>query len=581
MRGSRIARTLARARRGFGLFALVACGSPSPSSPSSAPPPAAPPSTASTAAAPVAPIAPPSPFSLFTEGWEVAVADIQGPVVIHDGLMGAMITVEGERVTRVDRPFYGLPAAVGTTAALTGKWPEGAFLTIRAEVLDTSWGIRGVVGFFRRSGGSWQRLRGVGRSVLDGVQLYGPDDAFFDARVVTGFDGRPFVLPYPYVPNHRIFSPGAGHELRDVGGASLQFVHQIGMLANGEIVVLGRDQQDHGAIQRLRPDRPGLTNTRVTDGSGEELLDGRMCRAADNAVHLVGWSKTPRLAFLTLQGSTWDVSLSDIPLKPRALLAACALGHDGSVWLVFRSRPRDPDAIAELFRRLPSGVLERVPYPSLPPLQRRLRFEDDPSKRGRFRPKLAEVPPSAQRPGTFQGEDVFVAGDGSIWLSGRRGDDPSVERNSEAPFALTWRVVLRLGPPLPEAPTDWGTLAPHLIETRVAAANVELNEYNKLYPPNPKCASFLSLAPLPKTPPASEDFSRVRSLVEGRADLSGTQFIEARVEDVPVLGALVPDPETGKRLLALLKARVPAAKLSCGRPRVLRVIPMGIPGELP
>lgn len=570
--------------RALPVLVLAACA-PTPSPPAPAPPPSAAPPPA-TASAPSAAVAPPSPFSLFAEGWEVAIADTHGPVVIHDQLLGAMVTVEAERITRVDMPFHGLPAAAGTRGSITGKWPEGAILTIRAEVLDPMWGIRGVVGFFRRTGGSWVTLSGIGQSILEGTQLNGPDDANFDAHVAAASDGQSFVFPYPYDSKGRLFS-GTDHRLRAVGSTSLRRIYQIGTLPNGEIVVLGRDDEERWLVQRLRPGRPGATTTPVTipQRAGADLLSARMCPAADDAIHIAGWSETG-FAFLTSQGSSWTTSRNDIPVKGRAPLAGCAIGRDGSAWLVFRSRRSDsrrpdPDATAELYRRSPAGVIERVPYPTLPPLERRLRFEDDPTKKGQFRMKLEDVPPSAQLPGSFRGEDVFVADDGSVWISGLRGetDDPSVEHDGNAPFELTWRVVLRLGPPLAGTPIDWGSLAPHVVASRLAAYNAETKGYNKLFPAEPTCSTFVRLGPLPKTPPASEDFSAVRAVVKDRGDLTGTRFIEARVEGVHVLGALAPDDETGKRLFSLFKGRIPGAKLYCGRPRVLRVIPMGIPEE--
>lgn len=198
------------------------------------------------------------------------------------------------------------------------------------------------------------------------------------------------------------------------------------------------------------------------------------------------------------------------------------------------------------------------------------------------------MPAAGQIAGTFRGTHLQVAEDGSLWVAGFRSEARKVVATGSGGLRFQRRVVLRLGAALPGTPIDWDDLQAGIIAgqlaTELAGGGHDTQAYFTTGPVQPGCKPvFARLLTLPKKPPPGEDFPAVRAAVQGRKDLAGIHIVEGRVANEPVLGALAPDLEAGRRILSALTGKGhllgAGARLYCGRPHVVRAIPMGIPDE--
>jgi hypothetical protein len=587
---SHLLRGLARA---FPVLALTACAPP-PSPPAPMPPPSeAPRATASaTSAAPVAPVAPPSPFSIFAEGWDVTVADTHGPVVIHDSLLGAMITVEGERVARVEAPFRRLPTGPGVSGTITGSWPEGALLTTRSA--------RALQQFFRRTNDTWEAQRitnAYGRGYFReayiedlGVTYHvaGPYAPSLGAMDVAGPDGRSMVFMWPTRPEHPVLSLGGDGKPGLLGLISMDAkrasIKQVAASRSGEVAVLAtylaEKTNDYAwMVERWHVGHGAHSVTEVAGARGaqSDSFQVSMCLAPDGTLHAVRHdNKSGVSGLLTWHGSSW--SSTKIPgTRKKGPISRCAVGRDGSIWFLL-------DNGEELYRKTPESTLERVYYPPLPPPTRRLRIHAS-------HVIVEPVPVARQAQGTFSGTDIHVADEGSVWVAGvRKEGGRVVDTGRPEDLVFERRVVLRLGAPLPGTPIDWDGLQAGIIEDRLATfdalaafdalASSPSDLHFSTGPVRHGCApAFARLMTLPKKSPTHEDFPAVRVAVQGRADLVGVRFVEGRIENTHVLGALAPNLDAGRRVISALKRHIPhaGARVYCGRPHIVRVIPMGIP----
>ena len=193
---------------------------------------------------------------------------------------------------------------------------------------------------------------------------------------------------------------------------------------------------------------------------------------------------------------------------------------------------------------------------------------------------MEDVPKAEQAPGDFHATGVFVADDGSVWVEGLRVQGGAVMDNG---FDAKRRVILREGPPLPGTPIDWDSIAAGVVEAHLAAYNAQggwsmEDGFGDVRAPEYCTPAFVRVTDTLTTARSDSDLSNVRVITKGRKDLTDTHWVEARIGDVHVLGALVPSLAVGKKLLGLLKGHVPSAgvRLYCGRPHVVRAIPMGI-----
>ncbi len=410
----------------------------------------------------------------------------------------------------------------------------------------------------------------------------GPDDPDLGGIDVAGPDGRAMVLLAPTNPGRPVLSLGGDGEPRLLGLVTMDprrtSVTQMSALPSGEIALLARysrdkpNEDDGWMIERWRVSEAAHTFTKVEGAWGPrgDAFEVSMCLSPDGTVHVVRHEKASGAsAVLSLRAPGWTVT--EVPgTRRKGPRSRCAVARDGSVWFLL-------DDGEELYRLTPERSVERVPYPALPPPARRLRFTGGHAA-------LEPVPAAEQAPGAFSGTRIHVADDGSLWVTGSRKQAGKVVE-SHADLTYFRQAVLRLGAPLPGSPIDWDELQVGAIDEQLTTLSATGGDGPDLDfstgPVKPGCAPvFVRLLTLPKNPPPHEDFPTVRDVVRGREDLTGVHFVEGRIEDEPVLGAVAPDLETGRRVLSVLKGHVPGsgARLYCGRPHVVRTLPMGIPG---
>jgi hypothetical protein len=534
--------------------------------------------------------APPEPqldASIFAEGWEVSVARTHGSVLVYDRTLGAMVTVDGEVVRRVVAPFQYVPSGPGVAGDITGGWPEGALLTTRTVKPSL------IVRFLRRTHGAWE-LQHLGSPYQElGVITYpfDTDAAGVNAILAPADHGRSVVMVTPGPPEEPILSLGGDGRREEIGTTQVSNFSALAAAPNGDIAVFGvRDVARGGGarnvVEMWRRGRPSET-VALPEGTHGGVAP---CVAADGVVYLARHEHASGgLLLLTLHGSSWDTQvLSD--RQPPSLSGeatppgfgnfpnlSCAVGRDGTVWI-----SRD----TEIYRRSPAATVERFAFPPLPPAPSRPRIAFESGSRDRIEIVKDAVAPVQQAPGVFRSTNVFVADDGSVWIAGLRAGGEEGENE----LGIARRVVLRVGPPLPGTPIDWDSFG--VVEDRVAAYNAQggLGRESNLrdVPATRSCGEheiYLRIRTLSPAAPPDEGVPALRAAVEGRTDLAGTRFVEARRHDAHVLAALIPDYATGARLLALIKRRFPRADsaLLCGssRPPVVRVLPIHLATDTP
>jgi hypothetical protein len=509
--------------------------------------------------------------SIFAEGWEVVVGRTHGPSVIHDRLLGAMLTVDGERIAPVPNPFRWLPTGPGVTGTISGAWPEGALLTLRSD--------GGLLQLFRHATGSWIQQQPTGHDYHVDYRITAPDSSYIDALTAPAWGGRSlFLARGSSLIGRPLVALGGDGVPAVIGDVATDQPSQAVALPGGDVAVLGvsaRPQLDGKAwfVERWRP---GGANHAEVEVPGVRWVPdmGRaptvaLCPAVDDAIHLVRFSgASGTLAVLTLRGSTWEADEhvtpglaggSDVEVR------ACTLDSSGSVWAVLAARewaasPGTTHGAAVFYVRARGTPPVQVPCPQLPA--------------------------AGRVPDTFRAEGLFMADDGNLWIEGSREHEGVVVVNTDIDgLRPVRRVVLRAGAPLAGTPIQWDVFAPGIIESRLAAYRAQgaLSGYDWIGSDRvgPKCERvFVRVRSLTATT-SDDDLAAVRGIVRGRKDLSGTRFVEARIENTPVLGAFVPKYEIGTRLLALLRSRGAGSggRLYCGRPHVVRVIPMDIPDE--
>lgn len=549
-------------------LALAAC-SPTPPP---APPPAPQPSAAPAASA--APSEAPAPVvSLFAYGWALQVAPTRGAVLVHDGMLTDLLEVRGNRVTAVPDPWRGLPvgAAHAIRTGPVGGWPEGAFIAVRRW--DDVGG--GDYSYHRHTQGGWEPIV----PALDkGESLHW--------KFVAGAQGGALVLTFPGQGRlGRILAYGGGGAgFLPVAVSSLSFPERLAALPSGEMAVIGRVSMYEWAVERFRPGEStswAIVPVPVLPPGGD-TWEGNvyMCLAPDGALHTVRSSRRTKTILATLRGRTWETQ--EVEGAPQInLFGSCTAAKDGTVYF-----PTDNGR--KIFRRAPDGRIAELVLPEirLPPSPFRVaRRKGDGWTVELRRDERADAEP---QPSQFIADDLFVAGDdGSMWIPGRLSGSTEVERGIEDLW-LGRQGLLRVGPPIAGTPIDWEQRTAPALTARLASYSALRGPRFRSDVPLERCPTvFVRLLTFGKATPEGHDFPLVRAVVKGRADLAGSRFVEARVQNredphpVRVLGALVPSLDVGKHLVALLKGKVSSAGagFSCGRPAVLRVISMGVAGE--
>jgi hypothetical protein len=94
-----------------------------------------------------------------------------------------------------------------------------------------------------------------------------------------------------------------------------------------------------------------------------------------------------------------------------------------------------------------------------------------------------------------------------------------------------------------------------------------------------RCATpFVLLYTLSKVAPPDFDYPATRAALKGHSEFQGAQFIEFKRLDKRFMGAFVPDAEMGKKLVELVKKKVPntTPQLACHAPKPSRVLEMDL-----
>jgi hypothetical protein len=535
---------------------LVACA------PAAPPPPLPPPAVAPS---PAPPPRAPAEVSVVAEGWELAFARGYGKTFVYDRLEGAAVVFDGDRFEAVASPFAGLPTAPDSKLEIAGGWPHGAAAYFWSRGSEKQL-------LFRHTAAGWVPQRGVEGRLKTGALLAGRE-----GRTLGMFERS---VPDPQkqgasYTEHVLMALGGEGEATPVATAWNGIGH-VTTSIGGEIAALDYKRYGDWQLVRWRPGEAEPTRTDVPEPpavspAGFSQVTG--CLAPDGAFHLIRTADRGRnAALLTLRGTSWEVI--DLPPGLTSYNAPpCAVAGDGSVWMALEYG-------SALLRRAPDGAIERVPMPNMTPPRQRWKLVRN-AKNGWLLDLAIDDAPPPKAPLEPRVRDMFTAPDGTVWISAGRyggllGDDLSFDRT----------MVLRTGKPPAGGPIDWDALAPGRVEARITAYNAArgYRAYTHLAeaPIDDKCRTlFFRLATLPRTTPADHPFPIVRDALKGRAELAGTRIVEAEFDDQRILAALVPSLAAGKALLAALAGKVSTAgaRAHCGRPKVTRVIPVGIEGE--
>lgn len=161
-----------------------------------------------------------------------------------------------------------------------------------------------------------------------------------------------------------------------------------------------------------------------------------------------------------------------------------------------------------------------------------------------------EVPlPSAPADVPIQPVAMWVRAPGDEWMLGKAGNHS---------------VVLHSGAPGPMAQLpDLETMEDKITELAMPT------------PFTARCMTpFVLLYTLSKVAPPDFDYPATREALKGHSEFEGAQFIEFKRLDKRFMGAFVPDAEMGKKLVELVKKKVPNStpQLACHAPKPSRAI---------
>lgn len=144
---------------------------------------------------------------------------------------------------------------------------------------------------------------------------------------------------------------------------------------------------------------------------------------------------------------------------------------------------------------------------------------------------------------------MWVRAPGDEWILGKAGNHS---------------VVLHSGSPGPMAQLpDLETMEDKVTELAMPT------------PFTPRCMTpFVLLYTLSKVAPPDFDYPATKEALKGHTEFEGAQFIEFKRLDKRFMGAFVPDAEMGKKLVELVKKKVPNStpQLACHAPKPSRAI---------
>jgi hypothetical protein len=221
--------------------------------------------------------------------------------------------------------------------------------------------------------------------------------------------------------------------------------------------------------------------------------------------------------------------------------------------------------------------------------------------------RRGSVPPGERRPGGLRILDLHASDDGLIWIDGERLRDGRSVQTAVLSDTFTRRIVLRSGPERQGGPVVWEAAAGDCIDVRAAF----LSEHGYApgssadpYAPRaekpvarpslgvvlaPLVAAkrgclevFVSLYAVSRGAPADYDFPATREALKGHGELLAADFVEVDVRGKRVFGATVSSYDLAEKLARVIKAGVKGSspQILCGRPRILRAVPMR-PGAAP
>jgi hypothetical protein len=604
-------RTMLRATLLFGSSLLAACGPKSadssqpPASPAAPAPPVSAGSTPSVAAG-GARRAPDLP--LFAEGWGLALGDVRGATVIYDHYVMGLGRVQGDQVELL--PLHSVPRTVGyRVGGAFGSWPTNLWIEVKypgtapelRRWTESDWGSSyGTTSITYENYQQVQFTAGTeagSRALLSGLS---------EARIAPVARTISWDDPANCIVDRRLRAEAL--RTNDRGDVVV-----AGTLGSAVAVESWTTKSDKGVVRKLEelPSVPKDWRTAVSLCAGPSRRmylvrdawaeSGMVPKPLERKVHVVGSAE-----------GQWKL-LGEVPVNQTRWmrLVECVVSTDGALWTALAAR----GGPSELIRLGPEGKWATVTLASLPPLPTLPQFQQSGPKRSWRRVDVRITPQQ-----DFELTALHAASTGEVWAVGQRTAGGNVMEVTGVPYTSYLRTaVFRSGParsggtllweqtvgsvldaaPVPIGDADVAPLLPPPKPPPAPAGSRAAPPPSVASPPaspppsapparqpskavvaaTPSCQSvFVALYTVQAATPADYDFPQTKTVLRGRTEFSGVTFVEVRLGDRRVFGALTSSYDVGKRLADFIETKVSGSspQLFCGEPAILRTVSMDL-----
>lgn len=525
----------------------LACGAPGPVQPAPGPPvtgppapqvrtaepPTAAPAAETGAARPVEP--PPAAAVDQSPLHPIAYTDHDLRLFALDGGIladgGPILTeIKDDRLVRDERFREGLPPYWASYVVnVVGKWPSDALMTLVSSDGRVGWGE-----VYRWSGQRWQQVG----APLARTWLFTGAAAWSQGRVLalsassmllgtskagtTAFK----VLAGPGGPPGLSVTPTSSTDPDSFCRTAIE-PQAFHALPEGHVFIAGLTCP--GGTLGTETWTPGEKRGRVTDLDAEGSPGGSdpvFAARGASEVYLGARSRDGKPFLARFDGKEWR---ADVPPPASQGIRSLAVEPDGSLWAVTRQAWGGADAQpGELWRRQPGKAWAKVPLPVAPP-------------RGKL-PEGASLWEGAS--------SVVVDGRGDVWVAA--GGAVLRNRPGQAPAEyVSWPIL-----------------------TQLAAASFRLPKAAR-----PDCESVFALFfTFSKVTPDDYDFPLTRKALKGQTQFSGARFVVTREGGRKFFGAMAPDYETGRKMVARVQREVAGStpQLLCAKPEVVRELKLNL-----
>ena len=520
-------------RRLAPLLVLPACAGAAVA-PSPGPAPA--PTVVASASAPSASVAaspPPPPTSPLhvaaTGDRDLVLSTLAGRTFVHEPMLNAKAGFIGEIVDgRVAYdPAHAIVDGIGDFISgvhLAGTWPGNAFLTGTGMHSRTG----AVAMLFRWDTDRWTSIGGEEGNVYT-LSAWSGGRVLAMGSFGYGQNSLPYHMEFRVAGARTSGAMPQPRKGKEAWCQAETHAHAFTALASGHVFVLGDlcgvSEDDDGWNARVERWAPNQTKSHVDvlpkPAVGTQLTEKALWGRSPSFVVVGGDVKGGKPYLAKFDGAAWATMVA--PESDLLNLVSLAGTDDGALYLVLSSTDdAGTGSRGELWHRSLSGAWDQVP---LPPV------EGKP-----LMPSQVWVPDGA----------------GDLWVSAVGGDPKSPS------------VLLHSGP-------DTGVFKlPTLDEVADAKSRLRLAG-----PYEGSCETpFALLLTLSKSTPASFDFPALRAALKGHVEYAKATFVDFALGKERYLGASVVDARMGKKLVALVKSKIPeaTARLVCHDPEPTRTL---------